>query len=131
MKTFTVDANAFLRFLLNDVPTQKKEFEKLLNRAKKSKVKLIVPQIVIFEINFILQKYYGYPKENIIDKLQTIVETFYLQVSDTDIFRESLKLYLKSSLSLVDCFIYCFAKDKNAEIFTFDKDLSKLVSTKI
>lgn len=125
-KVFIVDANAFLRFLLNDIPAQKEEFEKILNRAKKSEIKLIVPQIVIFEINFILQKYYGFDKEDIVDKLQTIVETPYLQVVDADIFREVFKLYLESNSSLVDCFIVCFAKKSNVQIFSFDKDLLKL-----
>lgn len=126
MKILFVDANAFLRFLLNDIPKQKKEFEKLLNQAKRSKIKLIIPQIVIFEINFILEKYYGFKKEEIIDKLQVIVETPYLQISDAGIFRDSLKLYSKSNLSLVDCFIYCSARDSRAELFTFDKNLQKL-----
>ena len=126
MKTFFVDANAFLRFFLNDIPKQKKEFESLLNQAKESKVKWMGPQIVIFEINFILQKYYEFQKEDIIDKLQTIVEAPYLQISEVDVLRASLKLYSKSNLSLTDCFIYCSAENSNAELFTFDKKLKRL-----
>ena len=126
MKTFVVDANAFLRFLLNDIPRQKKDFEKLLNQAKKSEIRLIVPQIVIFEINFTLGKYYGFTKEDIIEKLKTIIEAPYLQIADRHILRQAFKLHLKFNLSLTDCFIYCLAQEKDAQIFTFDKALKKL-----
>lgn len=129
MKSIFVDANAFLRLLLNDIPKQKKEFEKLLNQAKNEKVKLIVPQIVIFEINFILQKYYKFPKEEIIDQLQTIVETPYLKIQDSGALRDAIKLYSINNLSLADCFLICKVRESNATLFTFDKDLNKLAST--
>jgi predicted nucleic acid-binding protein len=48
MKQKVVDANCFLRFLLNDIPEQAEEVEKLLSEAKNSKNTLFVPQIVLF-----------------------------------------------------------------------------------
>ncbi len=126
MKTFLIDTNAFLRFLLNDVPAQKKEFEKLLNRAKKSEIKLVVPQIIIFEINFTLEKYYKFSKEDIVDKLQALIEASYLQIEERAAFLETLGIYSKSKISFVDCFIYAKAKQLEVDLFTFDKNLQKL-----
>ena len=127
MKQLIVDTNPFLRFLLNDIPYQKKEFEKLLNQAKKSELTLLVPQIVIFEISFALEKYYQFSKEEIIDKLRSIVEAPYLEVADSHIFRNSIKLYSELDLSLVDCFLLAISKQKEVEVFTFDKNLQKLL----
>lgn len=126
MKTFFVDTNPFLRFILSDIVSQKIEFKKLVNQARKGKVRLVVPQIVIFEINFALQKYYKFDKQDVIDKLQTIVDTPYFEVASRDIFRTTLKIYSEHNLSLADCFIYCSTEDANAELFTFDKNLQKL-----
>jgi uncharacterized protein len=126
MRTIFVDANAFLRFLLNDIPEQKKEFEKLLNLAKASKIKLNVPQIIIFEINFSLQKYYKFSKSEVVDKLQTIIETPYLRIQDGEALRDAVILYSQNDLSLTDCFLYIKAKEKDAELFTFDKVLKAL-----
>ena len=125
MKLVVADTNVFLRFLLNDIPSQVKKFEKLLRQAKKSEIILIVPQIIIFELNFILDKYYHLPKYEIINKLQSILRTPYFKIQDIEIFRNAIKLYSKSNLSLADCFIYYSSKGWEAELFTFDKDLQK------
>lgn len=127
MKKVIADTNAFLRFLLNDVPSQKNKFEELLKLAKNSKITLIIPQILIFELDFILDKYYNFSKEEIVDKLWSIIGTPYLKVQDSDIFQDALLLYSKSNFSLVDCFLYSDVKKERAELFTFDKNLQKLL----
>ncbi len=129
MKIIFVDANAFLRFFLNDIPKQRKEVENLLRKAQQRKVILNVPQIVIFEINYTLQKYYKLPKEEIVDKLQTIVEAPYLTVQDSDTLRSAIKLYSANNLSLADCFLYSKSLEGESELFTFDKNLQKLLNS--
>lgn len=126
MKSVFIDTNAILRFLLNDIPQQKNIVENLLKQAKKGEIKLTVIQIVIFELDFILRKYYHFSKEEVIEKLESIVGTDYLNVESKEVFIPALELYSNSVVSLVDCFLVCKAKNKNAQIFTFDKDLKKL-----
>lgn len=126
MKLVVADTNAFLRFLLDDIPQQVKKFEKILKQAKKSEIIIIVPQIVIFELNFTLSKYYLLPKQEVINKLQSIIRTPYFKIQDIEIFRETIQLYSKSSLSLADCFIYYCSQTWKADLFTFDQHLKKL-----
>jgi len=127
MKSIITDTNGFLRFFLNDIPQQKVAFENLLKQAKKSRVKVIVPQIVVFELNFILGKYYNFSKKAIVDKLKTITGSPYLSVWDRDAFSDAFNLYEKQNISLVDCFLIALSKREDADIFTFDKNLKKLV----
>lgn len=126
MKLVIADTNAFLRFILDDIPEQANKFEKILKQAQKSEIKLIVPQIIIFELNFTLSKYYLFPKQTVIEKLQSIIKTPYFKIQDIEIFREAIKLYAKSNLSLADCFIYHCSQSWKADLFTFDKNLAKL-----
>jgi uncharacterized protein len=126
MKPIIIDANAFLRFLLNDIPTQKEEFKRLTESTKKSGKILIVPQIVIFEINFILDKYYKTPKEDIIEKIESLLSASYFKVQNKDIFKNAISIYKKENISLEDSFILCYARELGGELFTFDKKLKKL-----
>lgn len=126
MRQITVDANAFLRLLLDDIPSQVSEVEKLFEQAKKSSLKLYVAQIVIFELNFILDKYYNLPKIEIIDKLKSVVQTPYLEVQDREVFVDALKIFSDSNISLADSFILAKSKIENWELFTFDKQLNSL-----
>ena len=71
MKIYYVDTNVFLRFLLNDIPAQYAIVEELFNKAKNEKVKLVVPQIIIFEIQFVLATLYHLSKPEIIENIQS------------------------------------------------------------
>jgi predicted nucleic-acid-binding protein len=122
-----VDTNAILRFLLKDNALQCNKVHKLFDKSKDSRVKLLVPEIVVFEVVFTLQKYYDVPKIKLIEQIRFIVSASYLEVESRDLFLEALKLYEESNLSLVDCFLVAKAKGQGVDLFTFDKKLTKLL----
>lgn len=126
MKHIILDTNPFLRLFLNDNPQQVAEFEKLLMDSKALKITLFVPQIVIFELNFVLDKYYKFEMIEISKRLKSIIQAPYLQVQDKTIFSNALKFYEENSISLADSFILFYAREKKGDLFTFDKKLKNL-----
>jgi predicted nucleic-acid-binding protein len=126
MKQYIIDTNAFLRFFLDDNKKQKERIENLLKQAKQGEIALFVPQIIIFEIQFILDKYYHFDKQDIIEKLTALVSSSYLLVEKKDIFLFALTLYSKKNISFVDCFLASQSKAIEAELFTFDEKLRKV-----
>lgn len=126
MTDLVVDTNIFLRFLLKDISRQYLEAEKLFRRAKAGEITLIVPQIVIFEIAFALGKFYRFPKEEVIDKLKSLVDMEYFLIQDRQIFQGALKIFAGNNISLVDSFLIYFASSKQAKLMTFDEKLNKI-----
>ncbi len=126
MKQLTVDTNAFLRFILQDIPEQADEVEKLFKKAKQKEIQLFVPQIVIFEILYALDKYYSFPKNTSIENINSIISAKYLKIQNRNLFKKALEIFKKNNLDLSDCFIFAYSEDKKAELFTFDKALKKL-----
>lgn len=122
-----VDTNVLLRFLLNDIPSQVSQFEQKIEQAKQGKVRLFIPQIVIFEIDFALTRSYGFNKEKVAKNLKKFVSLNYLEVDGRDIFIEALKLYEEKNFSLPDCFVKAYAQLIGFKLFTFDKNLKKEV----
>ncbi len=125
MKILVLDTNTLLRFLLNDIQSQAEKLEEKLKLAKKGKIKIIIPQIVVFEIVYALTKEYQFQNEEVTRVLRKIITNEFLQVQDKDIFEEAFRMY-SNKLSLADCFIYFFARKLEADLFTFDKNLQKL-----
>lgn len=121
-----IDTNGFLRVLLNDIPEQANQVELILKKAKKKKIKIIVPQIIIFEIDYTLRKFYKLEKEEVINKIKVILSSNALQIESKELFSRAILLYEKNNVSLVDCFIFAIAEAENAKLFTFDKKLKKL-----
>lgn len=126
MISLVLDTNALLRFLLNDIPHQVLEIQQKIELAKSGKYQLVIPQIVIFEIDFALTKAYGFKKLDVSKNLKKFLASKYLLVDQAEIFTDALDLYRNSNLSLPDCFIKIYAQKMNAQIFTFDKALKKL-----
>jgi predicted nucleic-acid-binding protein len=126
MKDVIVDTNAFLRFLLNDIPQQKNQVEKLFKQAKMREIVINVPLVVIFEIHFALEKLYRFDKETSIEKLEAILKTDYFHIESREIILQALTFYRTYSVSFVDCFLLSKAKEEKAELFTFDQKLQKL-----
>jgi predicted nucleic-acid-binding protein len=127
MKSQLLDTNAFLRFLLNDVPEQATQVNKLFVKAKSKEIEIFVPQIVIFEIEFALDKFYKFPKTEVVDRLGVLLLTPYIKIQDAGIFHEALALFNTRNIDFVDCFLLCQAKANNFSIFSFDRDLRKLM----
>jgi predicted nucleic-acid-binding protein len=126
MTNFILDTNTFLRFLLNDIPEQSDEVSQLLSKAKRREINIYIPQIVIFEIEFALDKYYQFPKEEIVDKLGTLLATPYVNIQDSEIFQDALELFSIKNIDFGDCFLHSNSKVINSKLFTFDKDLQKI-----
>ncbi|HEX6977156.1 MAG TPA: PIN domain-containing protein [Patescibacteria group bacterium] len=127
MKRILIDTNAILRFLLLDVPNQAEEVKVLFEKAKAGKIQIIIPEVVFFETKHMLSgNYYGFEKNLVVNKLESILSASFLEVENKSIFLKALDYYKKTSLSLVDSFILAKAKLENLEIFTFDKNLKKI-----
>lgn len=110
MKQFIADANFFLRFLLNDIPLQAKETEKQLCLAKKQKIIIFVPQIIIFEIAFVLSKTYGFSKTKTATALKSLLVSPYLNVESRKVFLEALNIWPQINIDFVDTFLLTLAK---------------------
>ncbi|OGM18519.1 hypothetical protein A2686_02870 [Candidatus Woesebacteria bacterium RIFCSPHIGHO2_01_FULL_38_10] len=126
MRKVIADTNVFLRFLLGDIPKQKRIAEDLFREAKEGKIRIIVPQIIIFEIDFILRKYYRFPVADISSKLKPLVNTQYFQINNRVVFLKSLEIYKSRNLSFVDSYLLALAEIENCELFSFDKKLLKI-----
>lgn len=126
MKRYILDTNAFLRFLLDDIPSQHKKVKRLLLKAHKSEYEIIIPEIVVFEIAFSLDKYYGYKKSQIVAILGSIISARYLKTESKNIFIEALGLYGKENIEFVDCFLLVKSIENKHKLFSFDKKLNRL-----
>lgn len=118
MKILFADANIFLRFLLGDIRSQAQQAKKYFKNAKSGKIKLVVCQIVIFEILFILEKLYAFSKQETVESIKTIVAMEYLEIEDKSVFLEALDLYERKNIDFVDTFLFCKAKNQGGEVLT-------------
>ena len=131
MKTFLVDTDVLLRYLLGDIPEQSEVVDRYLLQAKENKIKLLVPALAIVEAFYVLGRLYKKPKDEISRVLSSVINTHYISVEDRGVLIEALETIAEHNISFVDSLIMIMAKTKNHQLLTFDKKLQKLAESKL
>jgi predicted nucleic acid-binding protein len=128
MSKFFVDTNIFIRYLTNDEPEKADRVERLLQRTIEGKAALITNLLVIAELVWTLESYYGLPASEVGEKLTLILNTPNLEVPERQRILKALALYVEKNIDFVDAYNSFFAKDHGiTDVLTYNKKHFKRV----
>ena len=116
------DTNLFLRYLTNDVPAQADAVEKLLRRASDGEVILTINSLVIAEIVWTLESYYGLSRSDIRDKVLAILNTPGLEAENGVLLLEAIFWYADKNIDFIDAFSAAWMFAEGLETtYSFDR----------
>lgn len=122
MDKLFVDTNVFLRYLTNDDPLKADKAEAFFRNAIEGKLKLITSLLVIAEIVWTLESFYGLAKSEITTKITTILNTPNLEVSEDERIFNALELYAQKNMDFIDAYNAFYIKNKIiTKVLTYDK----------
>ena len=98
-KVYLVDTNVILRYLLGDHPEFSPRAEVFMLDVSQGVKKAEIPDVVIVECIYVMEKYYEIPKNEIVDKLSRILNFSGIVNPDRP---EILKALLKYENSNID-----------------------------
>lgn len=118
----SLDTNAILRLLINDVPKQYEAVKELLVTADGQ---FAVADMAIIELVFVLERYYGFSRQQANEAVLGLMQLKEINCN-RGLFENALPMYLNHpALSFEDCCLSTYAKLNNAEpLWTFDKKLA-------
>ncbi len=132
MKRIFVDTNIFVRYLVNDIPSQIDKVDRLFDLAENGKVRMVTGPPVFFEIAWTLKSFYNMDRKAIHDCLSGILALAGLEIIDLDIVEKALELYKDTSADFSDAYIAALSKKVNAEsVATFNKKHFKKLDVQI
>ena len=121
-----VDANAILRYLLNDNDEQFRIVRSFFDNVKTGKMRAVILESVFIETVYVLWKVYKIPKKEIVDILKDLLSFKGIMNKDAGQLIDALNYYnIYNDLSLLDCFICVKSKELEIAILSFDKNLNK------
>lgn len=126
MKNYLADSNIFVRIFVGDNHEQKEQALDYLNQAKNGKIKITVLSEIIPEVEYVLRKVYKINKKIIVGYLQGLVKDKFISVEKRDLWIDSLDIYFKNNVDLIDAYLYANKLKKNINIISFDKDFKKI-----
>lgn len=120
-KAIFVDTNVFLRFFVRDVESFYHKAKELFEHAENGKVKLETSDIVIAEIIWVLESYYGFSKSEIKDVIDAVLETKNLRTANHSRVKEAINLYEAGKMDFIDAYNIAYIKAKDfKKVATFD-----------
>lgn len=112
-----LDANAVLRFLLQDLEEQFQEVRSVIKRDR-----CYVTLEVMAEVCYVLEGLYQVSREDIADIFRKL--NFDVTILNVDVFLRALEIFDKPpKLDFVDCLLYGYKMERGIDIVTFDKQL--------
>ena len=129
MKSRLVDTNVIVRFFVEDPETSPEKFKGVFSFFKKVEMgdtPIELPDLVLFEVFYVLTKIYKEPREEVAEKLRDLVSFKGILMRDKSFMTLCLKILQSKNIGLVDAYLLAISEKKGVhEIYSYDTDLSK------
>ncbi len=126
-KPRVIDANIILRFLTNDNPDQAADCEALLLRVEAGQEEVFLPDLVIADTVWTLEKFYRVEKSRIREMITPILAAKGLTCLSKGRVLSALAIYTKQNIDWTDAFIAAqMMEGGQHEIYSYDRDFDKL-----
>ncbi|OGW39673.1 MAG: hypothetical protein A2X58_14705 [Nitrospirae bacterium GWC2_56_14] len=128
-----VDTNVFLRFFVRDVEAQYVKAHALFERAEAGKIKLETSELVIAEIVWVLESFYGFTRKKITEVLTTLLASRNLKIANHSRISYAVSLYSSENMDFIDAYNIAYMKSKEfIKVATFDvKHYGKVEGTTV
>lgn len=122
MKTVFVDTNIFIRYLTNDDPVKADRVERLLDKAANEKILLVTAELVLAEVVWVLESFYGLKRDTIGSMIKAILATPGLKVINGSLVEKAVDYYLLHNIDFIDGYIAALMEKKKIDtVFSYDK----------
>jgi predicted nucleic acid-binding protein len=125
MKTYHLDTNVVVRFLTHDDPEQWPAAEALMLSARDGRVTLLLDPVVISELTYALDLYFGRGREEIAAALAALVRSPGIKTSDPGILLDALKRYGARPVDFADALLAARARADGVSVASFDRDFDR------
>lgn len=127
-----IDTNVLVRFLTGDDPKQSRAAERLLERHCSGDSPGWINLVVLCELVWVLQRGYGYSRQEIAAVIEGLLNTVSLEVEDVGAVRAAIEVYQNGGADFADGLVAVRNKKAGAEVtYTFDRKAAKIGGMKL
>jgi predicted nucleic-acid-binding protein len=120
-----VDANYIIRFFSKEPDEHYQKSKEFFEDLTRDKVKVIISEGVLMECFFVLNKFYKYSRDEVVEMLITIMSFKNVVNEDKHIILTALSILKDKNIDFIDALLCAKSKLLGYEVKSFDKDLKK------
>lgn len=128
-----IDANIFIRVLAKDDLTKSQKCFNLFKKAELGSIELHTSESIVAEVVYVLEskRLYSVERKVIAKSLGTILKIRGLKIPHKSIIISALELYSQNNIDFEDAVLISYTlSSKSNEIYSYDKDISKVEEIK-
>jgi predicted nucleic acid-binding protein len=127
MAAVLLDTNVLLRHFLQDHEDHSPKATAFLSRVERGEVQAFLPDTVLFETVFNMQRRHGVTRAVIRESLSALVELPSLDVPARSLFPRALDLYVEANISFADAYHVALMERLGiGEVASFDRDFDRV-----
>lgn len=111
-----LDANAILRFLLNDNEEMALKTENVIKNGAFTK------EVVIAEVVYVLCGVYKIERTLVAAKIEELLK--FIEIENPEVLKKAMQTFSEFSLDFVDCLLIAYNNVLDIDVFSFDKKLN-------
>lgn len=125
MKTYLIDTNVALRFLLADDPKQSPKAKALFELAAAGRVTLMISHVGVAELVWVLHSFFNFERAKIGTTLRGLLLHDGVEIDDLDTALAALDRFGRVNADFPDCYIATLAADSGSAVASYDRDFRK------
>ena len=126
MTRLWVDANVLLRFLTGEPEDLAGKAARLIARAERGEVVLVLSSLVIAEVFWVLKSFYRHSLEDIAAVLVPLMSADGVEVEDRETLIQAVELARDKKVDFVDAALALQAARRGEPVCSFDGDFKRL-----
>lgn len=115
-----------IRFLVGDHEEHLIESTRIFEEIESGKIEVEILDVVLMETLFVLTKFYGLPKAEVVTDLKAILAMQGVINSNKVFLFDTLSLFADKNVDFVDALICTKSKLQGYDWLSFDRDISKI-----
>jgi predicted nucleic-acid-binding protein len=132
VETVYADTNMFIRFFTSNPEEQSEIVNRFFIKVSLREVELLVCDLVISEIVYVLERVYKVSRNEIYEKIHSILNMENIVIENRSVIVNALSYYKDKNINFNDAYIASHAIKNNInKVFTFDNDFKKIAGIKI
>ena len=122
-----LDTNIFIRYFEQEDTNESAKSEELFRKIIDGEMICFTNTMVISEIVWVLEKYYGWDKQEVCDNLECILHTPNIKIRERKILLSAVKTYRELNIDFIDSYNYAYIKAYNSSmIYSYDIHFDRL-----
>ena len=127
MKQAVIDANVILRYLTKDPPNMAEAALQTFAAAQQGQLLLTIIPITVAEVVWVLESFYGYPRDRIAGTITEFLHSDGLEVVELDVLVPALILYQEKNIDFADALLTIAAlKRGHSIVYSFDRHFDRI-----